>query len=148
MLVVWDISSGRRTYLPRLGSRLRNIAQCSGDPSRVAVSLEDNVVRMVRGRSRETRRGALHAGLEAGWLGHAAALVALRLPTCTLPLPPSLPLSIPQVDLATMSIQASVRGICCAPATSVDDAVALAPGAGHLALLSAAGSLQFYDPVR
>jgi NET1-associated nuclear protein 1 (U3 small nucleolar RNA-associated protein 17) len=47
VLVIWDLSSGRRTYLPRLGTCLRHISPCSADPSRVAVSLSDNLVRMV-----------------------------------------------------------------------------------------------------
>ena len=75
MLVVWDTSNGRRAYLPRLGegdrqglrllafsrsdavvrtacchagSCICHIAVCTSGPSRVAVSLADNVVRVVR----------------------------------------------------------------------------------------------------
>lgn len=47
MLVVWELASGRRAYLPRLGSCLQHIATCATDPSRVAVSLAENVVRVV-----------------------------------------------------------------------------------------------------
>ncbi|KAL4433604.1 hypothetical protein ABPG75_000045 [Micractinium tetrahymenae] len=102
VLVVWDVSSGRRAYLPRLGSCLQSIACCSGDPSRVAVSLSDNVIRMA--------------------------------------------------DLASMHVQCSIRGICSVPASAGGAApsgcIALQPGTGHLALASAAATLQLYDPAR
>ncbi|KAL4450611.1 hypothetical protein ABPG77_000967 [Micractinium sp. CCAP 211/92] len=102
VLVVWDVSSGRRAYLPRLGSCLLNIACCTGDPSRAAVSLSDNVIRVV--------------------------------------------------DLASMHVQCSIRGICSIASSlrsaSPSACIALQPGTGHLALASAAATLQLYDPRR
>lgn len=53
-----------------------------------------------------------------------------------------------QVDLASMYIQSSVRGICNAPAVPSASCLAVQPGTGHLALTSASGSLQFFDALR
>lgn len=85
VLVIWDLSNGRRTYLPRLGKLracvaerrqrtiawlcsvrqvtfnscagtcLRHISPCAADPSCVAVSLSDNLVRMVSQHTRMVR---------------------------------------------------------------------------------------------
>ncbi|KAI3434503.1 hypothetical protein D9Q98_002578 [Chlorella vulgaris] len=47
VVVLWDIPSARRTYLPRLGSSLCHLATCINGPGRVAISLADNSVQLV-----------------------------------------------------------------------------------------------------
>lgn len=47
-----------------------------------------------------------------------------------------------------MHVQSSIRGICSSPAAPAASYMAVQPGAGNLALLGSAGSLQFYDLLR
>jgi hypothetical protein len=58
-----------------------------------------------------------------------------------------MPASSVQVDLATMHVRCSVRGISCAPAAPVAARMVAQPVTGHLALASSAAALQFYDPL-
>lgn len=56
-----------------------------------------------------------------------------------------------QVDLASMHVQCSIRGICSVASSlpiSRSACIALQPGTGHLALASTAATLQLYDPRR
>lgn len=130
------------------GTCLCNIASCSGDPSRLAVSVADNVVRMVRDSC--TNRAT---SVCKGWhvcikiVVHIACSSALQLDvvpergaSVMLPSPQFL-----QVDLASMNVQCSVRGICCSSSTSC---ITVQPGTGNIAVASAAATLQLYDPAR
>ena len=47
VLVIWDVNSGRRAYLPRLGGPLVGIAICPDDPSRYAIRQSDNTLRII-----------------------------------------------------------------------------------------------------
>ena len=47
VLVIWDVNSGRRAYLPRLGGPLVGIVGCPSDPSRYAIRQTDNTLRIV-----------------------------------------------------------------------------------------------------
>lgn len=57
-----------------------------------------------------------------------------------------------QVDLASMHVQCSIRGICSVNPSLDSSAhltcIAPQPGTGHLVLASAAATLQLYDPTR
>ena len=54
-----------------------------------------------------------------------------------------------QVDLGTMHVRCSVRGIRCnASAWPAASGMLVQPSTGHLVLASSSGALQFYDPVR
>lgn len=47
VLVIWDVNSGRRAYLPRLGGPLVGIVGCPSDPSRYAIRQTDNSLRII-----------------------------------------------------------------------------------------------------
>jgi len=47
VLVIWDVVSGRRAYLPRLGGAIIGIAVCPSDPSRYAIRQADNTLRII-----------------------------------------------------------------------------------------------------
>lgn len=47
VLVIWDVISGRRVYLPRLGGHLIGLCPCPGDPAKHAVRQADNTLRIV-----------------------------------------------------------------------------------------------------
>ena len=47
VLVIWDVRTGARTYLPRLGAALTGIAPCSLDAAKYALRQADNTVRIV-----------------------------------------------------------------------------------------------------
>eukprot|EP00887_Chlorella_sp_A99_P001575 scaffold8.g1575.t1 len=47
VLVMWDVASGNRTYLPRLGGPLLSIAACAGDAAKYAIRQGDNTLRVV-----------------------------------------------------------------------------------------------------
>ncbi|XP_031551776.1 WD repeat-containing protein 75-like [Actinia tenebrosa] len=48
VLVLWQYSSNSRQFLPRMGSPIKHVA-CSHDDSVIAVSHEDNVIKLVSG---------------------------------------------------------------------------------------------------
>ncbi|KAG7669082.1 hypothetical protein Ndes2526B_g00805 [Nannochloris sp. 'desiccata'] len=47
VLVIWDVVSGRRAYLPRLGGGIIGISVCPSDPSRYAIRQSDNTLRII-----------------------------------------------------------------------------------------------------
>jgi len=47
VLVVWEVGSGRRTYLPRLGGPLVGLCTCPSEPSKYALRQADNTLRIV-----------------------------------------------------------------------------------------------------
>lgn len=47
VLVVWEVGSGKRTYLPRLGGPLIGLCTCPSDPSKYALRQADNTLRIV-----------------------------------------------------------------------------------------------------
>jgi NET1-associated nuclear protein 1 (U3 small nucleolar RNA-associated protein 17) len=47
VLVIWDVESGRRAYLPRLGGPLTGITPCPSDPALYAVRQADNTLRVI-----------------------------------------------------------------------------------------------------
>jgi NET1-associated nuclear protein 1 (U3 small nucleolar RNA-associated protein 17) len=47
VLVIWDVVSGRRAYLPRLGGGIIGISICPSDPSRYAIRQSDNTLRII-----------------------------------------------------------------------------------------------------
>jgi NET1-associated nuclear protein 1 (U3 small nucleolar RNA-associated protein 17) len=47
VLVIWDVASGRRAYLPRLGGGIIGISVCPSDPSRYAIRQSDNTLRII-----------------------------------------------------------------------------------------------------
>lgn len=47
VLVIWDVISGRRAYLPRLGGALTAIAACPSDPARFSIGQSDNTLRVL-----------------------------------------------------------------------------------------------------
>jgi WD40 repeat protein len=47
VLVIWDVVSGRRAYLPRLGGDIIGICVCPSDPSRYAIRQADNTLRII-----------------------------------------------------------------------------------------------------
>jgi NET1-associated nuclear protein 1 (U3 small nucleolar RNA-associated protein 17) len=47
VLVIWQLQTMRRSYLPRLGGPLTHIARCAGDAAIYAIGQQDNAVRVV-----------------------------------------------------------------------------------------------------
>ena len=47
VLVIWQLETFNRTYLPRLGGPITHIARCPTDAARYALGQEDNAVRLV-----------------------------------------------------------------------------------------------------
>lgn len=47
VLVIWDVGSGRRAYLPRLGGPLTGVSPCPSDPALYAVRQADNTLRLI-----------------------------------------------------------------------------------------------------
>ena len=47
VLVIWQLQTLKRTYLPRLGGPITHISPCVHDGARYAVSQEHNAIRMV-----------------------------------------------------------------------------------------------------
>jgi NET1-associated nuclear protein 1 (U3 small nucleolar RNA-associated protein 17) len=46
-LVIWQLESLHKTFLPRLGGPITRVVGCSADPAKYAISQEDNVIRVV-----------------------------------------------------------------------------------------------------
>ncbi len=44
---MWDVETGRRTYLPRLGAALCGVVASPADLAKYAVRQEDNTLRVV-----------------------------------------------------------------------------------------------------
>ncbi|KAK9841067.1 hypothetical protein WJX84_000312 [Apatococcus fuscideae] len=47
VLVIWQLETGKRNYLPRLGGPLTSIEPCGADPALYAVCQADNTIRVV-----------------------------------------------------------------------------------------------------
>ena len=135
VLVLWQLESGRRSYLPRLGGGLRSIAHFPRDPSRVALAGADNASRVVSLASLTVEaivRGVRPATLRPLSLAaHPAAAVA----AATLERN-----ARAAADDATMFRRIRI-------ATQPSPAVAFDPGSGAVALASAGAGLQLYDPI-
>ena len=68
VLVLWQLESGKKSYLPRLGGELIHMARFPGDASKIATAHGDNAVRFISLSSltvecvaRGIRPGVLHA---------------------------------------------------------------------------------------
>ncbi|GAB4821000.1 hypothetical protein N2152v2_008046 [Parachlorella kessleri] len=47
VLVMWDVTTARKAYLPRLGGPLTGLAGCADDPAKYAIRQADNTIRVV-----------------------------------------------------------------------------------------------------
>ena len=48
MQVIWQLETGKRNYLPRLGGALTSIEPCLADPALYVICQADNTIRVVR----------------------------------------------------------------------------------------------------
>lgn len=48
MQVIWQLSNGERSFLPRLGAAIVAITACRHDPAKFVVCQGDNTIRVVR----------------------------------------------------------------------------------------------------
>ena len=118
VLVQWQLATGKRTYLPRLGGAVVGIRACAGDPSRYLVAQADNTVRVVN-------------------------VAAMRVEATVHGLRPAPP---PALQLAPPAAAgASAYG---GPAAAPGGCVALQPGTGHLVVSGPNALLQFFDAAR
>lgn len=51
VLVLWDVVSGRRAYMPRLGGSLVGIASCAEDDAKYSIRQSDNTIRVINAAS-------------------------------------------------------------------------------------------------
>jgi len=74
VLVIWDVQTGSRAYLPRLGGALVGISSCRKDHARYAIRQEDNTIRVVNTASM-TVESSIH-GIRPlpGGEGHSSVL--------------------------------------------------------------------------
>jgi NET1-associated nuclear protein 1 (U3 small nucleolar RNA-associated protein 17) len=55
-LVIWQLETLHKTFLPRLGGPVTRVVGCRSDPAKYAVSQEDNVIRVVSLATMQVRR--------------------------------------------------------------------------------------------